>query len=123
MKKRQGGLVRVGRAAGFSPGFGPKGPRRGRAALVTLVVAACLGVVVPVLAQVSAEYDLSWHVIAGGGGRMGGGQHTLQGTAGQAVTGPAAGGSHTLCSGFWCSPPVGDLGNRVYLPLVVREGP
>jgi hypothetical protein len=96
---------------------GPKGSRRGRAALVTLVVAACLGVVGPVLAQVSAEYDLSWHVIAGGGGRMGGGQHALQGTAGQTVTGPAVGGSHALCSGFWCG---AEMGYRIYLPVVLR---
>ncbi len=94
--------------------------RRGRNGLVvTLVLVACLALVVPVLAQVSASYDLSWHVIAGGGGRMAGAQYTLQGTTGQPVIGLAAGSGHTLCSGFWCG--VGETEYRVYLPLVLRN--
>ena len=100
--------------------------RRGRKALVvTLVLVACLALAAPVLcqaqdavlAQVSANYELSWRVIAGGGGRMAGTQHTLQGTAGQPVIGPAAGSGHTLCSGFWCGV---EAEYRVYLPLVLR---
>jgi len=93
--------------------------------VVTLVLVVCLALAAPVLrqaqdvvlAQVSANYDLSWHVIAGGGGRMAGTQHTLQGTTGQAVVGPAAGSGHTLCSGFWCGV---EAEYRVYLPLVLR---
>jgi hypothetical protein len=109
--------------------------RRGRKGhVVTLVLVACLALAVPalrqgfgrlslaaqdvVLAQVLANYDLSWHVIAGGGGRMGSGQYTLQGTAGQPVIGPAAGSGHTLCSGFWCGM---EVEYRVYLPLVLRD--
>jgi hypothetical protein len=87
--------------------------------VVTFVLVACLAVAIPVLAQVSANYDLSWHVIGGGGGRMMGTQHTLQGTIGQPVIGPEAGSGHTLCSGFWCG--AADTGYWVYLPLVLRD--
>jgi hypothetical protein len=104
------------------------GSRPRRVALITLLLVTCLALAVPalrraqdvVLAQVSANYDLSWHVIGGGGGRMAGTQYTLQGTTGQPVMGPAAGSGHTLCSGFWCG--VG-AEYRVYLPLVLRNAP
>jgi hypothetical protein len=90
---------------------------------VTLALIACLllalALAVPVLAQVSSNYDLSWHVIAGGGGRMeSAGGHTLLGTAGQALVGQMSSSGHSLCSGFWCS---AVEGYRVYLPLVVRN--
>jgi hypothetical protein len=91
--------------------------RSGKGLVAPLVLVACLALAVPVLAQVSANYDLSWHVIAGGGGRMTSTQHTLQGTAGQSVIGPAASGGHTLCSGFWCGV---EVEYRVYMPLVLR---
>jgi hypothetical protein len=104
---------------------------------VTLVLVACLALVVPalrqgfgglslaaqdvVLAQILNSYDLSWHMIAGGGGRMVGAQHTLQSTIGQPVIGSVAGSDHTLCSGFWCGVPEEEY--RVYLPLVLRNAP
>ena len=74
-----------------------------RNAILTLVI--CLLLVPPVLAQISDNYDLSWHNIAGGGGRMeSSGGHQLNGSSGQAATGTmAASGGHMLCSGFWCS--------------------
>lgn len=62
----------------------------------------CLALVLPVLAQISALYDLSWHVIAAGGGKMESAQHTLHGTVGQALTGQMSSSGHALCSGFWC---------------------
>jgi hypothetical protein len=101
--------------------------------LITLALVACLALAIPVLrqgfgrlslaaqdvvlAQVSAAYDLSWHVIAGGGGKMEGTQYTLQGTTGQALTGQTSSSGHTLCSGFWCGV---EAEYRVYLPLVLR---
>ena len=95
--------------------------------LIALALVACLALAVPVLrraqsvvlAQVSAIYDLSWHAIAGGGGKMESAQHTLHGTAGQASIGQMSSGSHTLCSGFWCGVEAG-TGCQVYLPLVLR---
>ena len=89
-----------------------------KATLVTLALAACLALAAPVLAQVSANYDLSWHVIAGGGGQMESAGHTMLGTIGQPAVGSMTSGSHALCSSFWC----GVLpGYRIYLPLVLRN--
>jgi hypothetical protein len=93
------------------------GHRRLKGCLV-LVTLLLLALVVPVLAQVSSNYDLWWHAIAGGGGRMeSAGGHTVLGTTGQALIGTMkAGSGHTLCSSFWC----GTMEQyRVYLPLVV----
>ena len=86
------------------------------------VMALCLllAVGVPALAQVSANHDLSWHVIAGGGGRMASTGHTLVGSIGQPLTGASSSTGHTLCSGFWCS---GVVQQRIYLPLVLRNFP
>ncbi len=84
------------------------------------ILAACLLLVaVPALAQVSASYDLSWHVVAGGGGRMASAGHTLQGTVGQPVTGVMLGSGYTLCSGFECGGAA--VQYRIYLPVVLRN--
>ena len=90
---------------------------RRRAILIAL---GCLAMAVPALAQVSANYDLRWHVVAGGGGRMeSAGGHTLIGTAGQQVVGPIASSGHTLCSDFWC----GSVAARrdAHLPLIMKN--
>jgi len=85
---------------------------------VVLVVLGCLGLAAPALAQVSSNYDLSWHVIAGGGEQMNSTGRTMVGTIGQPLVGAmAAGGGHSLCSGFWCR---GEVEYKVYLPLVLR---
>ena len=86
-----------------------------RKVILALVLIITLGAV-PVLAQISAAYDLSWHVIGGGGGRMESTGHTLQGTVGQAVTGSMGSSGYTSCSGFWCG---AESEYRVYLPLAL----
>jgi hypothetical protein len=102
--------------------------------LIALVLVACLTLAVPalrraqgvVLAQVSAIYDLSWHVIAGGGGKMESAQYKFLGTVGQSATGQASSSGHTLCSGFWCrdgSAAETPEDYPVYLPLALREFP
>jgi len=83
-----------------------------------LALAICLALALPVLAQSSANYDLTWNVVAGGGGRMASGAYRLLGTAGQPLSGMAGTGSYGLCSGFWCG--VAAPG-RTYLPLVLRN--
>ena len=87
--------------------------------IVVLVGCLLLGLAVPVLAQVSSNYDLSWHVIAGSSGRMeSAGGHTMLGTAGQSLVGPMVSGGHALCGGFWCGTATQ---YKVCLPLVVRN--
>ena len=95
--------------------------RRWRREGVILALVGCLllGLVVPVLGQVSSSYDLSWHLIAGGSGRMeSAGGHTMLGTAGQSLVGPMVSGGHALCGGFWCG---AATQYKVCLPLVVRN--
>lgn len=88
-------------------------------AVLAVTVCLLLALVAPTLAQVSSSYDLSWHAIAGGSGRMeSAGGHAVLGTAGQASVGTMMTGSgYVACSGFWC----GAAGPyRVYLPLAMR---
>ncbi len=62
-------------------------------------------------------YEISRHVIGGGGGHLQAGIYTLDATIGQAVTGRAVNSPYDLCAGFWCG-----LGRyKVYLPLVLRN--
>lgn len=115
--RKMRGLVKIARTTGFALRLGQRSSRSRKAALIALALVACLALAVPVLAQVSGIYDLSWHVIAGGGGKMESAQYTLYGTAGQPATGQMASSGHTLCSGFWCGV---EAEYRVYLPLVLR---
>ena len=90
---------------------------------IGVALVACLAVAVPVLAQVSAAFDISWHVIAGGGGTMESAQYAADGTVGQAATGLMSSGNSTVCSGFWSSECSGQAGGEfeVYLPVVLRS--
>jgi hypothetical protein len=78
--------------------------------LAALLIAAALSG--SALAQTGGGYDLSWHVIAGGG-------YTLQGAIGQAAAGTLAGGGYTLRGGFW-SGPAAASSEHAYLPLLLK---
>jgi hypothetical protein len=65
----------------------------------TFLLTALLGLFTP---AVHAQYDLSWHKIAGGGGNSSGGGYTVSGTIGQHdASGTLSGGSYQLVGGFW----------------------
>lgn len=85
--------------------------------LASLLLLAVLALATLVLAQTSADFDLSWHVVAGGGGRSTSADYIVQGTVGQAVAGPpaAASSDYRLNSGFWYPAEF-----EIYLPLVVK---
>jgi len=85
------------------------------------LMALCLllAVGLPALAQVSVNHDLSWHVIAGGGGQTGDAGHVLWSTIGQPLVGPMTSGGHILYGGFW--PGSAPTKYPVYLPLVMRN--
>ena len=89
-----------------------------RKIILLAILCLLLAAAVPALAQVSANYDLSWHVVGGGGGSATSAGHALMGTVGQPLTGSMFNSGHALCSGFWCA---GAVAYRVYLPLVVRN--
>lgn len=71
-----------------------------KACAVFLILAALFLLISVALAQ--GGYDLSWHVIAGGGGQMQSASYTLIGTVGQPSAGTMTMSSSALCSGFWC---------------------
>ena len=54
----------------------------------------------------SAEYELSWYTIDGGGGRSSGGPYTLTGTIGQPDAAYSSGGNYELLGGFWPGGPL-----------------
>lgn len=83
---------------------------------VRLTLVACLLLAGPVLAQASANHDLSWHIIAGGGGRLESTGHTMWATLSQPLVGTTASSDHWLCSGFWCL----QAGHQIYLPVLLR---
>ncbi len=68
-------------------------------------------------AQTGGGYDLTWNVIAGGGGTSTGGPYSLSGTIGQSDAGTLSGGAYVLNGGFW-----NDALNlaRLFLPVIMR---
>ena len=93
---------------------------------VALAILMLLALGGTALAQVSDNYDLSWHVLAGGGREgMTSGSYALHGTLGQLAIGPATSGLTSVGSGYW-SGVQGSAGSpvpaiyHIYLPLVYR---
>lgn len=90
-------------------------PRSAVTILLILLLLFTAGVAV--LAQTSQDYNLEWHVIAGGGGQSASAAYRVNGTIGQSLASPplSGGGAYTLSSGYWYAP------STVYLPLVIRN--
>jgi hypothetical protein len=68
------------------------------------------------LAQTSTTFDLSWHVLAGGGGRADSTHYAVNGTIGQAAVGFSDSTSYGLQSGYWQNWP----DYHIYLPLNLK---
>lgn len=70
-------------------------------------------------AQSGNGYDLTWNTIDNGGGMIGNGGYTLNGTIGQPDASALLGNSgYTLAGGFWTM--TAPRPYSVYLPLVLR---
>ncbi|CAG0932274.1 hypothetical protein TFLX_02514 [Thermoflexales bacterium] len=65
----------------------------------------------------TADYEITWYTVDGGGGTVSGGVYTLDGTLGQPDAGTLIGGSYTLDGGYWHG---SASAQHVYLPLVLR---
>ena len=95
--------------------------------LLTLVIllplaTAQAGVGNSPLASPSADYEISWWTVDGGGGAFStGGDYELSGTVGQPDVGPALGsGQYRLVGGYWYG--VGaEQEYALYLPSVLRN--
>ncbi len=85
--------------------------------LVGLLALLALAVV-PVLAETSGTYDLSWWTVDGGGvNNATSGDYTLSGTAGQPDVGANSSGDYDLAGGFWA----GIMSTlRNFLPLIEK---
>lgn len=84
--------------------------------LTALALVVCLLMAGPALAQVSADHDLSWHLIAGSSIRMESPNHNMWGSLGQPASSVITSDNHKLCGGFWCLP----FRYQIYLPLSQR---
>ncbi|MCK4734596.1 MAG: hypothetical protein KAT65_19225 [Methanophagales archaeon] len=71
-----------------------------RAIVLILVGLLCLTSIA--FAQVSETYDLSWHVIGGGGGQMDSASYAMRSTAGQ-IIGLSSSDNYQLGAGYWYS--------------------
>jgi hypothetical protein len=71
--------------------------------LIILCLLALLALAaVPVLAETTATYDLSWWTVDSGGVTdLTSGSYTLSGTAGQPDAGSLSAGDYDLAGGFW----------------------
>lgn len=92
---------------------------RPRLLLMAGLVLAGLLVVGTVQAQTSPGYDLSWHVVAGGGREwMSSGIHQVNGTLGQFAIGRASAPDHAVGSGYWYGM---RIAYRLFIPLLTRS--
>ncbi|MFN0149305.1 MAG: FlgD immunoglobulin-like domain containing protein [bacterium] len=72
---------------------------------IGLAASAAVSVALKARAQSGGAYDLSWNVIASGGGASSGSAYALGGTIGQPDAGTHTGGAYKLLGGFWASGP------------------
>ncbi len=83
---------------------------------------AIIGVLVALLivniagAQSSANYSLSWYVLAGGGGRTASTHYAMNGTVGQSAVGLSDDTQYGTASGYWQKWP----DYAVFLPLILK---
>lgn len=74
------------------------------------------------VAWAPADFDLNWHVIAGGGGQAASAGFQIAGTVGQPVVGAMSSAGFQLGSGFWFeggAEPT--LFKHYYLPLILKK--
>ena len=89
---------------------------------LVLLLLLCLLLVAPVLAQLSAHYDLGWTLFSGGGGTRGSAEFQIDDVLGQGWDGVSRSAGHQIAPGFWpAARPAGDL--HLYLPVVVGQRP
>lgn len=85
--------------------------------LIFLLLALIMILAAPLLAQVSARYDLTWHLLSGGGGPRSSPSYHLDDALGQWPDGRSASPNYQLDPGFFHTGRV--LKNQsLYLPAV-----
>jgi hypothetical protein len=74
------------------------------------------------LADSSANYGLSWYVLADGGGKSQSAHYILSGTNGQGAPGAAVSSHYKLGSGFWYGF-IAKPAYKLFLPLIMKKSP
>jgi hypothetical protein len=69
-------------------------------------------------AQTSVSFDLSWHVLTGGGAQTAGTTYAANCTVGQGAIGWTDSGSYGAGVGYWYG---ATGGYRIFLPLVLKN--
>lgn len=85
--------------------------------LLLMILLFVVGTVV--VAQSSANFDLSWNVIGNGGGEANSARYAVSGTVGQGVVGQTAVNSanFSLNSGYWTAGST----MQIYLPTIIKN--
>jgi hypothetical protein len=74
---------------------------RKRLTVWAIGLAAALVLAGVALAQISTNFDLSWHLLSGGGGSRGSTHYELDDTLGQWAEGPSSSAGYEISPGFW----------------------
>lgn len=95
---------------------------------IFLLAAALLATAGAALTYSSANFDLSWNVIGGGGGHSTSGSYEVRGTIGQSLAGPprSASAQYAVEGGFWAGVPLETPAPepetwKIYLPAIANH--
>jgi hypothetical protein len=86
-----------------------------------MVVLGTLVLTEVALGQASTNFDLSWHLLSGGGGSRSSAGYRIDDSLGQWIGQSASSTSYRIEPGFWYGTVVSEEGRKIYLPLVVRN--
>ena len=74
-----------------------------------------------VLAQASTNFDLSWHILSGGGGFRSSANYHISDSLAQWVGQSSSSTGYQIESGFWYGTVISEERREVYLPLVLKN--
>ena len=93
---------------------------RRRLAWLAIVLVA-LGLTGVALAQVSTNFDLSWHLLSGGGGSRSSTNYQVDDSLGQWADQSSSSTGYQIESGFWYGMVISEEGREIYLPLILKN--
>ena len=90
-----------------------------RVHILILLLLLALLMAAPVLAQISANFDLGWHVLSGGGGARNSNHYQVDDVLGQWPDGLTESDQYRIEPGFWHTGSV-RAERQLYLPLALK---
>ena len=75
--------------------------RMNKARISVLLLLLVLLLAAPILAQISTLYDLSWHLLSGGGGPRASSHYQIDDVLGQWPDGQSSSAQYQIDPGFW----------------------